>query len=115
MQQGYLKEYIRADELRRDRERDRPKERTPVRPVDPLQEKVRGMINMIFGGESIGGESLGKRKDHAHLVFSVNANRHPQHQPITFTFENRIGMSYLHDHPVEIVADIDRFCEEDTG
>lgn len=66
------------------------------------------MINMIFNRELLSGNNLGKRKDHAHHVFSISTSRHLKHQPIAFTSEDGDGVSYPYDDPMVLVADIDR-------
>lgn len=64
---------------------------------------------MIFNEESLGKNSLGKRKVYAYYVFLVNTSKHPQHQYITFTSEDGEGMSYPHDDPIVIMIDVDLF------
>lgn len=67
------------------------------------------MINMIFGRESLGRDSLGKKKANARHVFSISTNKHLQHQPITFIPEDKKGVSYPYNDPMVVVVDIDGF------
>lgn len=67
------------NESRRDKEREGPRETTLVQIIDAPQEWTRKVINMIIGGEYVRRESLGKRKAHAHKVYSISTSKHPQH------------------------------------
>lgn len=75
----------------------------------PPARRDKGVINMIFGEESMNKDSIGKRKAHICPVFSISTSRHPQHHPVTFTLEDEEGMSYPHDDPIVFMADIDGF------
>lgn len=97
------------NKIRGERETKRVRERTPVWIVNTLQERTGGIINMIFSGESTGGDSLGKRKAHVRYIFSVAISRHPSYQPITFTSKNRERVSYPYNDPMVVIANIDGF------
>lgn len=75
----------------------------------PPQERIRGVINIIFRGESLGGDNLRKRKAITCHIFSLSTNKLPQHQPITFTLEDKEGVFYTYDDPIVVMADINRF------
>lgn len=62
---------------------------------------------MIFSGESVGRDSLIKKKAHTCHVFVVSTSKLLLHQLITFTSEDGEGVSYPFDDPMVIMVDID--------
>ncbi|KAL2485141.1 Reverse transcriptase domain-containing protein [Abeliophyllum distichum] len=69
-----------------------------------------GVINVIVGGSAGGGDSRNSRKGYARSLH-VNAIGVPSRfsQPITFSDEDRNGVSLLHDDALVITGDIAGF------
>lgn len=95
LKERHLKEYVWVNKPRRDKEKEIVREKTPACATNTLQERTKGVINMIIRGESVGKESLGKRKAYAYQVYLVSISRHPQYNPSTFIVKVGKGVRYL--------------------
>lgn len=91
LEQGHLKKFLRVKEPRREREREKEsvRERISKQTKNPPQDGTRMVINIIFGGDSLGRDSLIRKKAHFRHVFVMSTNKLLPYQPITFTPKDR--------------------------
>lgn len=88
LEQGHLKEYVKVREPRRERERERVRERMPKHAIDPFQEEMRRVINMIFGRDLSGRDNPIRKRVHIWYIFAVGTSMPLPYQPITFTLKD---------------------------